>query len=324
MVVVEVGAGVASANSIELIAAATDLANRDSKIIVVCLGSGISQKFGRDLSMQGADQVVVVDDQIFEQYVSDAWVLELTTLAREFKPSTVLFPHSTFGTDAAPRLAFRLETAVVTGCVAAEKVDDRIYWTRSCYGGSAREVVSLLTEPSIATIKERAFDPLPPKQSTKIEIELRMTSVICSDVRTRVTEKNENNHSGIKLDTADIVVSGGRGLGGPTQFKLLEELANLLGGAAGASRVACDLSWCPASWQVGLSGKTVAPKLYMALGISGAAQHLSGCGNSGAIVAINTDPEAEIFKSARFGVVADCTEFLPAFIKEIRKIQAKI
>ncbi|MDH5535647.1 MAG: electron transfer flavoprotein subunit alpha/FixB family protein, partial [Betaproteobacteria bacterium] len=125
---------------------------------------------------------------------------------------------------------------------------------------------------------------------------------------------------GVRLEDARVIVAGGRGLNGPDGFRVLEELAAALGGAVGASRVPCDLEWCPRSWQIGLTGKTVRPDLYIAVGISGAGHHMAGCGNAKAIVAVNTDPEAAIFKDARFGVVGDFQEFVPAFIEEVRKL----
>lgn len=320
-VVLEFEDGLPSENSLELISAAMAARKGDPEVLAVCLGFEITDSALSELAARGANKVVVVDDQVLDPYLAEPWVKELTALAGEYGPSHILFPHSAFGMDCAPRLAFRLETAVVTGCVGIEDVDGITHWTRSCYGGNAGEIVTLLTSPNIATVVPRSFEPLALEAKNKASVDKRSSIVKGSELRTRVLARPERRKLGVRLETANIVVSGGRGLGGPEQFDQLAELADLLGGAPGASRVACDLGWCPSSWQVGLSGKTVAPQLYLAMGISGAVQHMSGCGNSKMIVAINNDPEAEIFKSAGLGIVADCTEILPALIEEIKRIR---
>ena len=137
-----------------------------------------------------------------------------------------------------------------------------------------------------------------------------------------IERRQEDAGASARLENANVVVAGGRGLGGPEGFGVLEQLASVLGGAVGASRVACDLGWCPPSWQIGLTGKTVTPELYIAVGISGASHHMAGCGNSKTILAINSDPEAAIFKEARFGVVGDYKEIVPALADEIAKRRA--
>jgi electron transfer flavoprotein alpha subunit len=321
-VVAEIDRRVPLQNSLELLAAAIDIAGA-GEVIAICLGSGVSDSICRDLGKHGAKRVILVDDPIFGDQLADAWVRELYVLTEEYNPGTILFPHSVLGTEVAPRLAFRLGTAVVMGCIGVQRTDRILSWTRSCYGGNARETVSVKTKPAIVTIREKSFEPKESNPAAIFDLDQRPTVVMPSDLRTRVICRSIGEQSEEKLETADIVVSGGRGMGGANQFERLEQLAELLGGAPGASRVACDLGWCPPSWQVGLSGKTITPNLYFAFGISGAAQHLAGCGNSGAIVAVNTDPDAEIFKSARFGVVADCNEFIDAFISELRKIRSK-
>jgi electron transfer flavoprotein alpha subunit len=323
LVVIEQEGGTPSGNSLELLAAAKVIANDPGNIVAVCLSDEIGENIDSELSSCGADKVILIDDPMFEPYQADAWVSELAVLSAELKPETILFPHSLAGAESAPRLAFRLNTAVVMACMSAESVNGTVHWTRSCYGGNAHEVISLNTTPAIATITAKSFDLLPINRDPVSVVENRLAVTKASDIRARVTVKSPGTDTGMNLENAEIVVSGGGGIGGPTQFEKLGELADLLSGAVGASRVACDLGWCPPSWQVGLSGKTVAPKLYIAIGISGAVHHLAGCHNSGTIVAINMDPEAEIFKSARFGVVADCNEFLPALIQEIQNHYSK-
>ncbi len=321
LVVAEIDGAGPTANSLELLTVARNLATGSGRVVVACLGTRIGEGVGSELAAHGADAVVMVDDPIFTPFQADAWVHELAAIATELKPGTILVPHSLAGVEVAPRLAFRLDTAVATGCVGLDLVDGDARWTRSCYGGNAREVVSIHTTPVIATIAARAFDPLPANQAASVAIDRRPATVDPGNVRARVIAKSAAMTTGVRLENAKVVVSGGHGLGGAAGFEQVRTLAALLGGAAGATRVACDLGWCPRAWQIGQSGKTVVPDLYFALGISGAAQHMAGCGNAGAIVAVNTDPDAEIFKSARFGIVADCNEFLAALIEEIRKVR---
>ena len=150
-----------------------------------------------------------------------------------------------------------------------------------------------------------------------------MASVLdMGSVRTRIVGRERESADGVRLENADVVIAGGRGVGGPEGFECLNELAGLLGGAVGASRVACDLGWCPPSCQIGLTGRTVAPELYLAVGISGAGQHMAGCGAAKTIVSINSDPDAAIFQSSRFGVVGDYQEVIPALVEEIEKLKA--
>ena len=173
----------------------------------------------------------------------------------------------------------------------------------------------------MATIKAKSFDALPLDESRSGDVKTRASVVTPDQVRTRVVERNTERVSGVRLENANVIVAGGRGIGGPDGFAEAKELAEVLDGAVGASRVACDLGWCPPGYQIGLSGKTVAPELYFALGISGAGQHMAGCGNAKTIVAINTDEDADIFASARFGVVGDCREILPHLVEEMRKLK---
>jgi electron transfer flavoprotein alpha subunit len=177
--------------------------------------------------------------------------------------------------------------------------------------------------PAVITVRARSAEPLEPDASRMgevVTVETRQRDpVLIPKIRCRTSE---NQAEGLSLEQAKVVVAGGRGLGGSEGFSDLTKLAETLGGAVGASRVACDLGWCPRSWQIGLTGKTVTPNLYIAIGISGASHHMAGCGNSGAILAINNDPEAAIFKDARFGVIGDYKEIVPAMIKQLADLKA--
>lgn len=317
LVVVEREDGMATSLTLELLGLARRLAVDGARVVAACLGAGIDDAVAMRLVAGGADDVVLVDHPLLEPYQADAWLPDLVPIAKSRAPTAVLLPHTAMGADLAPRLAFRLGTTVATGCVEARLATGVLQFTRPCYGGNASEVVSFRSAPAVVTIKAKTQGALPRDDARHGNIERRQAVVTGDDVRTRITSRTRAENTSGRLDSANVVVSGGRGIGGPEGFSQARILADLLGGAVGASRVACDLGWCPPSWQVGLSGKTVAPELYFALGISGAGQHMAGCGNARTIVAVNTDANADIFKSARFGIVGDCREILPALIAEI-------
>lgn len=322
LVVIERENGEATSLSLELLGLARSLAAGGARVVAACLGAGIDDGVAKRLIAHGADDVVLVDDPLLEPYQADAWLPDVVAITRNRAPTAVLLPHTPIGADLAPRLAVRLDTAVATGCIAVNSADGVLRFTRPCYGGNASEIVSFRTAPAVATIKPKTQDALPRDDSRHGDVEWRPAIVTGDGVRTRITARTLADSTAGRLENANVVVSGGRGIGGPEGFGDAKMLAHLLGGAVGASRVACDLGWCPQSWQVGLSGKTVAPDLYIALGISGAGQHMAGCGNAKTIVAVNTDSNADIFKSARFGVVGDCREILPALIAEISKTRS--
>jgi electron transfer flavoprotein alpha subunit len=201
------------------------------------------------------------------------------------------------------------------GCTAVALDGGRVTVARPCYGGNAREVVAIEVSPAVVTVRSGCADPLSADAG-------RSGEVIALDFapqvsRTRVVERHRESSAEVCLEEARVVVAGGRGLNGPEGFDVLRELAAALGGAVGASRVPCDLGWCPHSMQIGLTGKTVTPDLYIAVGISGAGHHLAGCGGARSIVAINTDAEAPIFREAQFGLVGDFRELVPALTRAI-------
>ena len=290
-------------------------------VTAVALGTGLNG-IGEVLVARGADRVLITDDAVFADYQADAWLPDLARIVTETAPAAVLIGHTVAGTDLAPRLAFRLDTAVATGCEEIEFVGGRPHMTRVCFGGNAREVVSFTTVPAVATIRAKTQEALEPDPGRTGETEFVASVLDTGSVRTRIAARERERADGVRLDNAGVVIAGGRGVGGAEGFERLDELARLLGGAVGASRVACDLRWCPQSYQIGLTGRTVAPELYLAVGISGAGQHMAGCGAAGTIVSINSDPDASIFRSSRFGVVGDCLEVIPALAEEIRKLKA--
>jgi electron transfer flavoprotein alpha subunit len=238
---------------------------------------------------------------------------------RRASPAIVLLPHAVSGAELAPRLAFRLDGAVVTGCIDVSIEAGRVHCTRPCYGGLARECDELAATPVVATVRAGVFERSPQQAGRRAE-SIDLGPFDPQAARMKRVDRRLEAAAGTRLEDAAVIVAGGRGLEGPEGFELLAELAHELGGAVGASRVPCDLGWCPHSWQIGLTGKTVTPELYFAVGISGAGHHMAGCGNARTIVAINSDPEAPIFQDARFGVTGDYREVVPALIGQLRAL----
>jgi electron transfer flavoprotein alpha subunit len=198
----------------------------------------------------------------------------------------------------------------------------RLLQTKPVYGGNALAVYTSDNDPQMVTIRTKAMTPLEPDTSRQGEIVTIDAGLDPSVIRTKILDRVVEEVAGIKIEDAEIVVAGGRGMGGPEGFTQLEELAKILKGAVGASRPPCDNGWLPDTAQVGLTGKIIAPGLYIAIAISGSSQHMSGCSGSKTIVAINKDPEANIFRHARFGVVGDWKKVLPAFTEKVKELTA--
>ncbi len=320
LVVSELARGRATKLTGELLGLARGLAAASGGVVAAALLAGSSDGIAEELIASGADRVYAMEHEMFGDYHSEAWVGAAARICRQAAPRAVFIGHNAIGADLAPRLAFRLESAAATGCVDVSFADGKLVFTRPCFGGNARETVSFTTMPPVATIRAGIYDALPPDRVRRGEL-VRVEPHLGEEVlRVKVIERRPDAIEGVRLEDARIIIAGGRGLSGPEGFRVIEELAAALGGAVGASRVPCDLGWCPRSWQIGLTGKTVQPDLYIAVGISGSGHHMAGCGSAKVIVAVNTDREAAIFKDARFGVVGDYREFVPALIDEIRKL----
>ena len=294
------------------------------EVSVVLAGSGVNGVSQEAISF-GADKVYVVDDPILANYQTEPYLSVMENVVKQAEPQIILLSQDTVGRDLAPRLAFRLGTAATMDCIAIaiDPETKRLAPTKPVYGGNAQAIYSYDTDPQIATVRAKAVAALDPDPSRKGEVISVAAGLDPSAVRARVLEKVKEEVQGIKLEEAPIVISGGRGIGGPEGFKELEELAKLLRGAVGGSRPACDNSWVPDTSQVGLTGKIVTPDLYIAVAISGSSQHMAGCSGAKVIVAINKDPEANIFKEARFGVVGDWKKVLPAFTQKVKELLAQ-
>lgn len=316
-VVVEMSDGRPISLAYEMLGRARELADGSGERVLACVLGRELDGVAAELIAHGADCVYLVDAALLADYQADAWTPDLVNVIRQAQPAAVMIGHTLVGADLAPRLAFRLGTAVATSCTEVSEDDGKLLLTRPCYGGKANEVVSITTLPAVFTVKPKSLAARPAQNGRTGEV-VRVDAVLDpATVRIKVREIRRDASAGARLESANIVVAGGGGMKGPQGFEVVARLAELLGGAVGASRVACDLGWCPPSYQVGLSGKTVAPELYLAIGISGAGQHMAGCANAKTIVAINTDADAPIFKFATYGVVGDCHALMPALIEQI-------
>ena len=271
---------------------------------------------------QGAEKVYAVNHPLLAEYQPDLYIAALEALCRDVEPRVVLVARTNEGRELAPRLAFRLGVGLAQDCleVSIDTASKSLLANRPVYGGNAIAVVSCDRTPQIAAIRPKAYEPMEPDQSRQGQIVSFPVELDPSQAKTQVIETVKEEAAGVKLEDARVVVSGGRGLGGPEPFVGLEDLARLLGGAVGASRAAVDSGWVPSSYQVGLTGKTITPDLYITVAISGASQHMAGCSGAKVIVAINKDAEANIFKEARYGVVGDWERVVPALTAALREL----
>ena len=306
----------------ELLAAGRGIGDATGEAVGVALLNG-SDAAGRAAIAQGADTAYLVQDEVLVDMQLDAQIAALEKVCTEVQPSAVLIGRTLSGRDVGPRLAFRLGVGLAQDClqVEADGTSGRITAVRPVYGGNALAKVSFPdTNPQMVVLRAKAYEPLDADESRSGEVVVINPGLDASVVKARLVETVTQESEGVRLEDAGIVIGGGRGLGGPEPFDQLEDLAKLLGGAVGASRAVCDAGWLDHSYQVGLTGKTITPDLYITVGISGASQHMAGCSASKNIVAINRDADANIFKSASFGVVGDWKNVLPSFIETVREL----
>jgi len=306
----------------ELIAEGKKLAEKlKVKVAAVLLGHNIKHK-SEELISYGADIVYVVDEPILSEFLDEPYCEVFSWLIKEEKPEIILMGATNIGRSFASRVATRIYTGLTADCTGLEvDLETRnLLQTRPAFGGNV--MATILTprhRPQMATVRHKVFKPLPKDTNRKGEIIVKNYDFSKSKIRTKFLEFIKDTTTKVNLAEADIIVSGGRGVGGTEGFKLIEELADLLGGAVGASRGAVDAGWIPYSHQVGQTGRTVAPKIYIACGISGQIQHLVGMGSSEIIVAINKDPEAPMMKLATYSIEGDMFEILPEIIKVIKQ-----
>jgi electron transfer flavoprotein alpha subunit len=302
----------------ELASTARKLADElGEDVCAILLGSGIEGIAG-ELGKYGVDKVYVADQPIFESYTTDAHAAAIVQLVKEHGPSILLLGASSQGKDLSAHLVGRLETGMATDCTDVKVVDGRLRAVRPMYGGKCFGEVVINTFPQMASLRPNAF---PVVESSRGAVIVKFDPDIRPDqLKTRIIEVRKTTNGKADLTEANIIISGGRGMKGSENYAVLEDLAELLGGTVGASRAAVDAGWRPESDQVGQTGKVVSPNLYIACGISGATQHLAGMGTSKCIVAINKDPDAQIFATADYGIVDDLFKFVPELTKEIKAL----
>ncbi|MCY1104709.1 electron transfer flavoprotein subunit alpha/FixB family protein [Shouchella clausii] len=302
--------------SFEAIAAAKELAD-GGEVTAVLAGEAIVS-LGEQLFQYGADRVIVVEHPELANYTTDAYKQAYLQVFDKENPDIVVLGHTSVGKDLSPRLAVKLDGALFSDVVAIEAGDTPVF-TRPIYSGKAFEKRKAVDEgPYIVTIRPNNIAALAKEESASGEVET--LSVDIHDLRTIVKDVVKKATGGVDLSEANIIVAGGRGVKSADGFKPLQELADLLGGAVGASRGACDAEYCDYSLQIGQTGKVVTPDLYIAVGLSGAIQHLAGMSNSKVIVAINKDPEAPIFEVADYGIVGDLFEIVPLLTEELKAV----
>jgi len=304
----------------ELLGGGSRLSNAlGQELHVVLIGSQVSP-LAEEAVAFGANKVCVVDHPLLEDYQPDSFVSSMVKVLERVMPRILIMGQTSIGQDLAPRLAFRLNTAVVLDCVELSIDPDSkvLLQTKPVYGGKAWATFTSDSFPQMATVRPKSMVPLERDDLRKGEVIPIDINLDQSSIRTKVLEKVAEEREGIKLEDAEVIISGGRGIGGQDGFRQLEELSKLLKGTAvGATRAACDAGWIPSTIQIGLTGKIVTPKVYIAAALSGSSQHMAGCSGSETIVAVNSDPSANIFKEAKFGVVGDWKIVLPTFIKKI-------
>ena len=303
----------------EMLRAGADLAAAlGGTVEAVLLGSGLDGLCDA-LAQYGAAKVYVADDPDLATYASEAYTGTLANLIDSVAPSIVLVGATAMGKDLAPRLAARLGVGLATDCTALEVDDGRLLATRPIFAGKALARVKLAGDPQMATVRPNVLAAGEPDAAAD-PAQVIPIDAAAGPARAQVVDILSAGEGEVDVAEADIIVSGGRGVGGPEGFAPVRSLARTLGAAVGASRAAVDAGWIEHSHQVGQTGKTVTPNLYIACGISGAIQHLAGMKTSKVIVAVNKDPEAPIFKLANYGIVGDLFDVVPALEEEFKQL----
>jgi electron transfer flavoprotein alpha subunit len=286
-------------------------------VIAVFLGPE-GEKYASVLTHYGADKVILVKNNELSQYTTDGYTQAILHVINNVRPDGIILGHTSLGKDVSPRIAAKLQSGLISDCTNIEMEGDTAVFTRPIYSGKAFTKIKVSDGLLFSTLRANNIAALEKDESRTTEVSELFIDL--KDLRTIIKEVVRKTAGGVDLSEAKIIVSGGRGVKSPEGFKPLQELADVLGAAIGASRGACDADFCDYSLQIGQTGKVVTPDLYIACGISGAIQHIAGMSNSKVIVAINKDPEAEIFKIADYGIVGDLFEILPLLTKEFENI----
>ena len=293
------------------------------KLVALIIGYKVDAAI-KAVQEHGADQIVVVDDEVYQKYTTDAYTIAVCEMMKKYQPLSAMLGATNNGRDLGPRVNARLDTGLVADCTAldVDQLEDGstiVAWTRPAFGGNLMATIKCPDHtPQMGTVRPGVFKR--ERVGGNAEVIREEVKVSPDQIRTKVLEiLQDMSADKVDLEGAEIIVSGGRGVGGPDGFAIIRELAKELKAEVGASRAAVDSGWIPYAHQVGQTGKTVSPKLYIACGISGAIQHLAGISGADCVVAINKDPEAPIFNRADYGVVGNLFDVLPVLIEEIKK-----
>ena len=322
----EIAEGKLAPVTIELLGLGRKLANDLGENLSALLLGGKAGALAKEAIAYGADNVYVAEDSFLDQYNSDAYTQVAADVCRKSLPSIMLLAHTDAGCDLAPRLNGRLGGGLAMDCMdlSIDPATKFLVSTRAVFGGNAHaKVVSKSARPQMATLRAKVVPPAERNDSRQGQVNPVEGKVDPSALKVKVVERIKEEVEGVKLEDADVVVSGGRGIGNTQNWEMIKELARVLGGAVGATRPACDEGWAPVTLQVGQSGKVVSPKLYVGVALSGAMSHIAGCLGSKTIVAINKDKEANIFNVAHFGIVGDFKEVLPALTAKLKELKSK-
>lgn len=321
-VYIETEEGKAKNVSYELLTPGRELADqKQQQLVAVIIGDGVEEA-AKDAIAYGADQVILIEGEEYRYYNTDAFSSALRYLILKYKPETILIGATNNGRDVGPKLACNLGTGLTADCtsLSIDEESGNIAWTRPAFGGNLMATIQCPnTRPQMGTVRPGVFKKSGYNPKRQGEIIRENFRVPAEQIRTKLKERVKEVVEALNLEEAEIIVSGGRGLGKPENFSYIRELAEVLGGAVGSSRAAVDAGWIPHAHQVGQTGKTVAPKIYIACGISGAIQHLAGMSGSDTIIAINKDPDAPIFSVADYGIVGNLFDVIPAMVEEIKK-----
>ncbi|MCK2156621.1 MULTISPECIES: electron transfer flavoprotein subunit alpha/FixB family protein [Exiguobacterium] len=299
--------------SFEAIAAANLVAD---EVVVALIGQNVAADAAQ-LATRGANQVLVVEDERLQHYTPDGYGQVFMQLLDRVAPDVIVFGHTSLGKDLSPKIAAKLQAGLISDVTSIEGTGPDASFIRPIYSGKAFEKVKVSEGKTLFTVRPNNIEPMAEGSS---EGTVESVTVELKDLRTIVSEVVRKATGGVDLSEAKVIVAGGRGVKSSDGFAPLQELADLLGGAVGASRGACDADYCDYALQIGQTGKVVTPDLYIACGISGAIQHLAGMSNAKVIVAINKDPEANIFSVADYGIVGDLFDVVPLLTAEFKKM----
>jgi electron transfer flavoprotein alpha subunit len=308
--------------SLEVLAAGRQLGHKlgNGSVQAALLGPDV-EAHGETLVHHGADEVFIASHPRLQYHEADVILRTLEMAVQQLSPDVILLPHDELGGgNVGPRLAYRLGTGIVTDCTDFEVEGNTIRWLRPAYGGKAMAYMVASGPVQLATMRSRAFEPLPADSARQGQVQTLEIDVDSISSPVSLVERTQEEMEGISLDQAQIIVSGGRGMEDKEGFSVLGELAKVLGAGLGGSRPAADLGWVSHSQLVGQTGKIVAPNLYIAVAISGAPQHMAGAGSSKTIVAINKDEDAPIFKVAHIGVIDEWQNIIPALTEACKEM----